>query len=135
MKPEVNGLSKDQQLGYLQVDNLKLKQENTRLRKALRENSRHARRIEKAYDDALLLATFYSAGIIPSRRYARLKGLSQNRWENSVALLKMARVVERHRRWVVGELEAIEKKLTMARDKALEDPALFFLRANKHCRQ
>jgi hypothetical protein len=119
MKPE-------QQLRYLQIEWDKARAENTRLRKALAENGRHARRIEKAYEDALLLATLYSAGIIPSRRYARLQNMKQNRWQNAVALLKLARIITRQRHWVTADLAPIETKLTLARQKALKDCQLFF---------
>ena len=44
---------------YLQLEIAELKAENTRLRKKLKENSRHARRVEKAYQDALLLAVLF----------------------------------------------------------------------------
>lgn len=101
----------------------------------MHENGKHARRIDKAYQDALLLSTFYVGGIIPSRRFAKIQGLSQNRWENSIALLKLARVVEGHRRWVAQGLDVIEKKLIIAKGKSLEDPRIFFLRANSHCRR
>jgi hypothetical protein len=128
-------MNAEQQVRYLQIELEKARQEASRLRKALGENGKHARRIDKAYEDALLLATFYAAGIIPSRRYARLKGLTQNRWENATTLLKMARIIERQRRWVTADLAVIEKRLALAREKALENPALFFLRANKHTRR
>ena len=128
-------MNAEQQVRYLQIELEKARAEATRLRKALGENSKHARRVDKAYEDALLLATFYVAGILPSRRFARIQGISQNRWENALALLKMARVVERHRKWVMQDLATIEKRLAIARDKALEDVELFFLRANSHCRR
>ena len=135
MKSEGNGLTPAQRLGYLEADNLRLKQENNRLRKALHENSRHTRRIEKAHEDALLLATFFSAGIIPSRRFAKLHGLTQNRWQNAVGLLKLARVVVNCRHWAVKDFETIESKLATARDKAMEDRQLFFLRLNRHAKR
>jgi hypothetical protein len=135
MKSEENGLTPSQKLGYLEADNLRLRQENTRLRKALHENSRHTRRIEKAHEDALLLATFFSAGIIPSRRYAKLHGLTQNRWQNALGLLKLARVVVNCRHWVVKDFAVIEARLSAARDKAIEDRQLFFLRLNRHAKR
>jgi hypothetical protein len=128
-------MNAEQQIRYLQIELEKARQEASRLRKRLGENGKHARRIDRAYEDALLLATFYAAGIIPSRRYARLKGLTQNRWENATTLLKLARIIVRYRHWVTADLEVIEKRLAQAREKALETPALFFLRANKHVRR
>jgi hypothetical protein len=122
-------------LRYAQLELEKTRQENARLRKALKERSREAKRINRAYEDALLLATWRSGGIIPSRRFAMFHGISQHRFENSVALLKMARVIQRQRHWVTQDLAVIESRLSTARDKALTDPALFFLRLNKHHRR
>ena len=129
------GLTLEQKLRYLEVDLLKLRAENTRLRKALKENGRHSRRVERAYEDALLLATWQAAGIIPSRRYAKIKGMSQNRWENATALLKLARIITRQRHWTTDNLAVIEKRLETARERATADPPLFFLRANSHCKR
>jgi hypothetical protein len=131
---EVEVMNAEQQIRYLQIELEKARQEATRLRKALGENSKHARRVDKAYEDALLLATFFSAGIIPSRRFAKLQGLTQNRWQNALGLLKLARVVVNYRHWAVKDLSVIEKKLAIARDKALEDRQLFFLRLNRHAK-
>jgi hypothetical protein len=127
-------LTKDQQIRYLEVDNLKLRQENTRLRKAVKENGRHSRRIEQAYEDALLLATWRAAGIIPSRRYAKRFKITQFRYENAFGLLRLARIIQRQRAWVTEDLSVMESKLDLAREKALEDPQLYFLRLNRHSR-
>jgi hypothetical protein len=122
------GLTPEQQIGYLQIELAKAKQEATRLRKALHENNKHARRVDRAYEDALLLASWRVAGIIPSRRYARLYNITQHRWESALALLKLARIVTRQRHWAVTDLATIERNLANARSKALDDPGLFFLR-------
>jgi hypothetical protein len=53
----------EQELRLLKIELEKAKQENSRLRKSLSENGRHARRVQNAYEDALLLATAYSAGM------------------------------------------------------------------------
>jgi hypothetical protein len=132
MKSSGNDLTPIQKLGYLEADNLRLMQENTRLRKALSANHRHRRRIERAYEDALLLASWRAAGIIPSRRYANRFGVTQFRYENAFGLLKLARIIQGNRRWVTDDLETISKKLEIARNRALEDPDVFFLRLNKH---
>ena len=129
---EQQNLTLEQQIGYLQIELTKAKSEATKLRKALGENGRHARRIQKAYEDALLLAGWRQAGIIPSRRYALQYGLTQPRWENAIGLLRLARVVSRHRFWEITELAVIERRLAAAREKALTDPALFFLRMPRH---
>jgi hypothetical protein len=122
----------EQKLRYLEVDLEKLRDENTRLRKALAEDSRHARRIERAYQDALLLAGWRAAGIAPSRRYARRFGMTQFRHENAQGLLRLARIIEGRRRWVTEDLSVMEKKLAKAKERALSDSKLFFLRLNKH---
>lgn len=127
-------MTPQQQLRYLELENTKLRAEAAQLRKKLGENSRHAKRIDRAYNDALLMAMWRAGGIIPSRDYTKLQGMSQNRFQNACALLKMARVIVRHRHWAVRDLAIIEQRLASARQKALEDPNLFFLRLNRHGR-
>lgn len=72
-------MNTEQQLRYLELKNAKLRAEAAQLRKKIGENSRHARRVNKAYDDALLLAMWKAAVIHPSRDYAHIQGMSQNR--------------------------------------------------------
>ena len=67
------------QLRYLQLELAKAQAEAAQLRKKLHLSNRHAKRIEKAYEDALLLALWQASGIIPSRAYAKRFGLTQNR--------------------------------------------------------
>jgi hypothetical protein len=128
MKPE-------QEVRLLQIELAKAKQEATRLRKKLGENGRHARRIELAYEDALLLVSLRVGGVFPSRRLSMSLGLSQSRWEHAVALLKLARVITRRRTWLTTDPTVIEPKLTTAKQKALEDSQLFFLRHSRHRRR
>jgi hypothetical protein len=125
----------DQELEYLKLEVQKLKADRARMAKALQENSRHGRRIQRAYDDALLLAMWHQGGIIPSRRYARTHKLTQNRWQNAVGLLRMARIVVRHRHWVQTDLATAEKRLEAAKQRALESPEAFFSRLNCHQRR
>lgn len=125
-------MNPEQQLRYLQIELAKVKQEATQLRKALGINRKHTRRIEKAYEDGLLLAMWFAGGIIPSRRYALLHGFTQPRWENAVALLKMARIITRQRHWVTRDLALIEARLGTARQRAIADPPQFFLRLGVH---
>jgi hypothetical protein len=127
-------MKSEQQIRLLQIELEKARQENTRLRKALGENGLHARRVQQAYEDAVLLSTAYCAGIIPSRRYGRSLGLTQTRWEHATALLKLARVIIRQRHWSIKDPMVIEKRLAGARDRALSDPNLFFLRHSRHRR-
>lgn len=96
------------------------------LRDKLRECNRHARRIEQAYEDALLLASWTINETHPSRsRAARLGQVTQRRWENAVALLRMARVITRHRHWTTNNQETIRSKLEQARIRAIETPDAF----------
>ena len=75
-----------------------LSHEVTQLRKKLGERGRHAGRVRLAYSDGLLLAQWRSAGIMPSRDFARRHGMTQRRWQNAVGLLRMARVITDYRR-------------------------------------
>ena len=109
----------DQELEYLKLENQKLKADRARLSKALQENSRHGRRIQRAYDDALLLAMWHCSGIIPSRRYARLHKFTQNRWENATGLLRMARIIVGHRRWIQADLATIESPIAASKTSSL----------------
>jgi hypothetical protein len=116
---------------HLEIELLRLREENAQLRKALRVNGRHARRIQRAYDCALLLATWHVAFLDTSRDFARTQGMSQRGWENGIALLKLARVVN-GQRWKVHDLPTIERALQRAQDRALETPDLFFAWCNRH---
>jgi hypothetical protein len=116
----------------LDVENHQLRDEVARLSKMARERSYHARRVRLALDDALLLATWLVAGIHPTRRYARLHGVTQRRWQNALALLRMARVVVRRRRWAVDDLATIERRLTQAAQRAIADTRAYRLHLNRH---
>jgi hypothetical protein len=116
----------------LQVELAKLRQENTQLRKRLGDNTRHQKRIEKAYEDALLMAFWRSVGIKPSRRFAALYDITQDRWQNAICLLRMARLIEGRSRWPLVDMETTERKLSQARDRALADCDAFFLRHIRH---
>jgi len=119
---------------YLRIELTKAQTEAAQLRKQLKLSNRHGKRVDKAYEDALLLATWYAAAIIPSRAYARRFNLTQNRWQNAIALLKMARIIQRQRHWVTADLSLIEKRLQSARDQSIEFPDAYFARLNRHGR-
>jgi hypothetical protein len=119
----------------LDVENHQLRDEVARLARAAKERSYHVRRVKLALDDALLLALFQASGIAPSRRYARLKSMSQNRWQNAMALLRMARVVVRRRHWATDNLADIEKRLGVAAKRAIDHPDAYWARLIKHGRQ
>jgi hypothetical protein len=129
---ETPGLTLEQRVGYLEVELTKAKAEATKLRKALQENGRHARIIDRAYEDALLMVFWRSIGIRPSRRFAAMYEITQTRWEHALALLRMARLVSGRGRWAAADVATMERKLATTRDKALEDANLFFLRHTRH---
>jgi hypothetical protein len=132
---EIESMRPDQQIHYLELEVAQLKAEATRLRKALHLSSRHAKRIEKAVVDALLLAMWRTSGVLTSRDFAKKHGMTQNRWQNAVALLKMARVIQRHRYWVTDDTALIEARLASVRTMALEHPDAFWARLNRHGRR
>jgi len=109
----------------------RLRDENTRLRKALRINGRHGRRIQRAYDAAMVLAVWHVAYAGVSRLDCTARGMSQRQWENATALLRLARVLDGSR-WRVHDLAAIEERLRAAQDRACEAPEAFFARLPRH---
>lgn len=127
-------MNASQEIEYLKLEVEKLKADRARMAKALQENSYHGRRIQRAYEDALLLAMWRSSGIIPSRRYAKLHNFTQTRWENCVGLLRMARIIVSHRRWVTDDLATIEQRLEIAKQKALENREAYKARLTAHAR-
>lgn len=122
----------EQKLRLAETELKKLQQENTRLRKRAQENSRHTRRVDKAYHDALLLAQLH-VGYTPTSRsfVARTASMSQRRWQNALALLKMARL-HSGRQWLHHDLLTIESRLDVAKDKAVSMPDAYFARLNRH---
>ena len=125
-------MTPEQQIRYLELENAQIKRDAAALRKRLGENSRHARRVERAYRDALLLATWRAAHIPPSRSYARHHKISQRRWQNAVGLLRLARVIEGRSRWITTDLTLVEQRLAVARQRATEQPAAYKMRLNGH---
>ena len=109
----------------------KLQQENAKLRKRLGERSRHARRVDRAYHDALLLAQLHIGYAPTSRQFAGHASISQRRWQNAMALLKMARLHD-GRTWLHHDLLTVESRLDSAKDKAVATPEAYFARLNRH---
>jgi hypothetical protein len=120
---------------HLLVELRRLQDENRKLRAALRVNGRHARRIKRAYDCALLLAQWHIAHLPSSREFAMQNGMAQRQWENGIALLRLARVVDMAGRWHWHDLPTISAKLDHAAVGANAAPEAFFSRGNKHMRQ
>lgn len=125
-----------QAIAYLETENAQLRAEVKALRRRLHDGRGFERRIERAYDDALLLSLWWAGGIYPSRRYARVAGgMSQRAWQNAMALLRMARIVTGQRRWMAQDAALIEQRLQRAKAQALADPERFWLRLNRHGRR
>jgi hypothetical protein len=125
-------LTPDQRIRYLEIELVKAKTEATKLRKTLKENSRYAKIVDRAYEDALLMVFWRSIGIRPTRRFSALYAITQPRWEHALALLRMARLISGKSRWIALDIPTMERKLAQARDRALEDAQLFFLRHTRH---
>lgn len=110
---------------HLRIENDRLRRQNAQLRHALRlQNGRHAKRVDRAFEAALLLAELHCAFLDTARRPATVGTLTQRQWTNGMALLRLARVVH-GRRWRLHDLASIEERLERARAKALECPEAF----------
>ena len=128
-------MTPEQQVKYLMLEINRLKDEGNQLRKKLHLSSRHARRVMQAYQDAVLLGVWRVAGASASRSYAKKYGMSQNRWEAAMALLRMARIVTRHRTWNTTDASTIDVMLEKARDRAIDQPFVFKARLNRHAQR
>lgn len=104
------------------------------LRAKVRVNSAHAKRIDRAYHDALLLAQFHVGFEETTRERARTHGkITHCRWENAIALLCMARCHD-GRKWLVHDLLTIETKLARSKEIAIDEPERFRGRLPAHAR-
>jgi hypothetical protein len=111
---------------HLLLELRRLQAENAKLRAALRTNGRHARRISRAHDCALLLATWHIAYLPTSREFAAQHGMAQRQWQNAMALLKLARLVDARGRWKCHDLPTISARLDDAVIAANAAPEIFF---------
>lgn len=118
---------------HIELELLRLRDENAKLRKALRINGRHSRRIQRAYESALQLAIWHVGFLDTSRGFAKSQRMSQRTWEGAMALLRLARVVN-GRRWEAHDIATIERALQRAQDRALQTPPTFFMWLSKHRR-
>ena len=85
--------NEDQKIAYLEIVNRDLQAANTELARRLHEKNGHVKRVNLAYQDAILLATWKVGGLSPSRELAKKHGVTQRRWQNAIGLLKMARII------------------------------------------
>ncbi|TXH48155.1 MAG: hypothetical protein E6Q97_25465 [Desulfurellales bacterium] len=123
-----DSMTPEQRIQFLDLALRKAREENARLRKAVKENGHHARRVERAYDDALLLAALHVAYQPTNRDKVQL---SKRRWTNAMGLLKLARVYN-CRAFVAHSLAEIESALERAKRIALENPTSYRVRLPKH---
>jgi len=111
---------------HLLVELKRLQAENAKLRTALKINGRHARRISRAHDCALLLATWHIAYLPTSREFAAQNSMPQRQWQNAIALLKLGRIVDPRGRWRCHDLPTISARLDDAVIAANAAPDLYF---------
>jgi hypothetical protein len=119
---------------HLLVELRRLQTENRELREALRINGRHARRIRRAHDCALLLGQWHIAHLPTCREFAMQNGMAQRQWQNAMALLKLGRVCDQAGRWRYHDLPSISAKLDHAAVGANAAPEAFFARGPRSMR-
>lgn len=120
-------------LRELELQNHLLRREVTRLAKRAGEKSKHGRRVNAAFNDAVIMAGLHAAHQPTSRRYMiEHHGFTQTRWENAMGLLRMARVVTRHHHWASADAAHIGDTLERVRERAITEPEAFKARLNKH---
>lgn len=120
---------------YMALELRRLQAENAQLRAKLRENGRHARRIRRAHDCALLLAEWHIAHQPTDRQSARTLGIPQRQWQNAMALLKLARVCDQSGRWRYHDLPTIAALLDDGVVAANAAPEAYFSKGPEHMRQ
>lgn len=103
-----------QELAYQNAYIQTLEAERTQLYKRLGERGAWVKRLRQAHEDALLLCLWWSAYIIPSRRYAMSHGMSDRAWRAAFNLCREARIVRRHHFWIDAEMETMEAMLEAA---------------------
>ena len=111
---------------HLLVEIKRLQDENKKLRSALKINGMHARRISRAHDAALLLATWHLAYLPTTREFALSHQMSQRTWQNAMALLRLGRLVDLRGRWRYHDLDTISARLDDAVIAAHSAPEVYF---------
>lgn len=129
MSNDMVALSAEQRIALLELELKQVKAENAQLRNDLRINKRHAKRIELAYQDALLLAELH-IGYMPTSR-GKTQAISRRRWTNALALLKLGRVYN-CKRFLAHSLAEIEYALSRAKQIATDNPSAFYARLPNH---
>lgn len=131
MGKEAQNLTAEQRINLLELELKQAKAENTQLRNALHQNTRHTKRIEQAYQDALLLAQLHIGYEPTSRNAGSRAAISRRRWTNAMALLKLARVYN-CRKFIAHSLVEVEPALQRAKRIATENPTSYLARLPRH---
>ena len=115
----------------LALDNTKLHQEVVYLRRRVHQRDRQLRLIQTAHADAVILATWYIAGLSISRRDCLNAGIPVRSWARARALMDMARLLDG---WALNTIhpETIQAQLRRALDQAQRDPQIFRLRLRRY---
>jgi hypothetical protein len=115
----------------LTLENAKLYQEVVYLRRRVHQRERQFRLIQAAHADALIMATWYIAGLSISRRDCLNAGMPVRRWARARALLDMARLLDG---WglTTTHTNTIQRQLKGALVRAQSDPHLYRLRLRKY---
>lgn len=118
----------------LETANNELAAENAKLRKRLHENSKHTHRVERAYKDAVQLALWAKGYIRPTQRFAERYAMKRRRWQNAIALLRLAGIVKEAPGygWIIHDPNEIAWRVDWARRKALESRQDFISHLGRH---
>lgn len=128
-------MTPEQTATALQLEVKRLAADNAELRRKLEERNRHRQRVLQAATDARLLLLWRSGGTSTSAATAnRLAGMSRRRWQNAVALLRMARLVDFAWKWDERAPDAAERAVVRATERAIASRDSFLMRLPKHGR-
>ncbi len=119
---------------HLLLEINRLQSENKKMRAALKINGRHARRIQRAYDAAMLLALWHLSFLPTTREFAAQHGMGQRPWQNAMALLKLAKVCDQRGKWRYHDLATIEARLGDGVIAANAAPEAYFSKGSTHMR-
>lgn len=126
-------MTHDQLITSLELEIRRLRAETAQLRHRLGERNRHARRVQRAAEDARLLLLFRAGGCPTSLGHASQQaGMSRRRWEAAIALLRMARLLDYDWSWSLGSDADNETALSRAAGRAIANRSSFLMRLAKH---
>ena len=105
----------------------KLEQENQELRRRLRTESAMYRRLQQAFNDALLMLSYQCVGLSPARDRMTPELMSIRRWDRARALLKTARV-HTGTRWTTTDEDVIVRRLSATLESCAVDDSRIRMR-------